>query len=131
MLITGAVKPIHFSFYFSSFTLAVSLTVISCHSTKCRQSPCYLPPVHPSTLGLKKFTHHASTSNDLNPLINNQLTDVYSPAQNYEHKILNTSIKHKNIPNYMLDIYSQKSHKLATGNSYENVRNYRAISGTN
>jgi hypothetical protein len=131
MLITGAVKPIHFSFYFSSFTLAVSFTVISCHSTKCRQSPCYLPPVHPSTLGLKKFTHHASTSNDLNPLINNQLTHVYSPAQNEEHQILNTSIKHKNIPNYMLDIYSQKSHKLATGNSYENVRNYRAFSGTN
>lgn len=131
MAINRAFKPTNFSLYFSSFILTASLAVISCHATECRQNPCYLPSVLPSTLGMKKTREHAPTSNDLNPMMNNHLTIGESSMQDYEHKLLEASIKHKNIPNYMLEIYRQKSHKLATGNSYDNVRNYGTVSGTN
>ena len=131
MALYKAFKSAHYYLYFSLFILIATLTVISCHSTKCRQNPCYLPSVSPSIVGIKSTRQHTSTSNDLNLIMNNHLTKSESSMQDDENKVLEASIKHKNIPNYMLKIYGQKSHKLDTGISYDNVRNYRAISGNN
>lgn len=128
MVFNGTINLKSYLFCCVVLVLMANVTTISCHSAKCRQNPCSLPSVLPSSLELEKFTQRESTSNDLNPMMNH-LAGVYSSVQDYEHTLPETSIKHKNIPNYMFDIYAQKTHKLSTGNSYDNVRNYRAISG--
>ncbi|KAK4005326.1 hypothetical protein OUZ56_007043 [Daphnia magna] len=128
MALNGTFNVTNNLFFCFVLVLVINVATIPCYSVKCRQNPCSLPSVLPSALGLWKFTQQESTSNDLNPMMNNHLRDVYSSAQDYEHMLPETSIKRKNIPNYMLDIYAQRTHKLATGNSYDNVRNYRAIS---
>lgn len=123
-------EAFHFLTYsFLNTVLVLSvLTLTSCYVPQCRQRPCSFPITAPFlNTSLQQHAQLESTSNALNPLIDHQLTEDYLAIQ--ENEIAPPISKLKNVPDYMLNIYSQKIHRSGSGKIFDNVRIYRANLG--
>lgn len=99
-------------------------------AVRCPQPPCYsLKKLAVSTQKTaKELSNQEFTGNDLSPIMED--TDRYSFAQDYKNETHKTSIPiRKRIPEYMLDLYDNKIERVIFGNSFENVRMYKASTG--
>lgn len=112
-----------FVLYYFALTLALSLTVISCNNTKCRQNSCPFPTNLPF-ISVPPLKQVESISNDLSPIMDSPLDDLHK--QVYKFTSVDNTVRHKHIPEYMLDIFAQKMQRSVAGKSFDNVRNYRA-----